>query len=101
MERGFSLQMTYQLIPDAGVAELIIFHPVDTVAKRLMSNKSKVPSCYVCAVLSTYGKAIGVIYITVTNHLPRCSCSSLGPQTSVIVPWSWLRRWLQDHATRI
>ncbi|KAG9056104.1 hypothetical protein FS842_000333, partial [Serendipita sp. 407] len=25
----------------SGVAELIIFHPVDTVAKRLMSNKSK------------------------------------------------------------
>ena len=25
-----------------GVAELLIFHPVDTVAKRLMSNKSKV-----------------------------------------------------------
>ncbi|KAG1716068.1 hypothetical protein ID866_1094 [Astraeus odoratus] len=26
----------------SGVAELVIFHPVDTVAKRLMSNKSKV-----------------------------------------------------------
>ncbi|KAG6375102.1 Mu homology domain-containing protein [Boletus reticuloceps] len=26
----------------AGVAELLIFHPVDTVAKRLMSNKAKV-----------------------------------------------------------
>ena len=25
-----------------GVAELVIFHPVDTIAKRLMSNKSKV-----------------------------------------------------------
>jgi len=25
-----------------GIAELLIFHPVDTVAKRLMSNKSKV-----------------------------------------------------------
>jgi len=25
-----------------GVAELLIFHPVDTVAKRLMSNKAKV-----------------------------------------------------------
>lgn len=31
-----------------GVAELLIFHPVDTVAKRLMSNKAKVrfpPTC--------------------------------------------------------
>ncbi|KAL6301279.1 mitochondrial carrier domain-containing protein [Sparassis latifolia] len=26
----------------SGVAELMIFHPVDTIAKRLMSNKSKV-----------------------------------------------------------
>ncbi|KAG8934012.1 Mitochondrial GTP/GDP carrier protein 1 [Tulasnella sp. 419] len=26
----------------SGVAELLVFHPVDTVAKRLMSNKSKV-----------------------------------------------------------
>ncbi|TFK57651.1 mitochondrial carrier protein [Heliocybe sulcata] len=26
----------------AGVAELLIFHPVDTIAKRLMSNKNKV-----------------------------------------------------------
>jgi hypothetical protein len=25
----------------AGVAELLIFHPVDTIAKRLMSNKAK------------------------------------------------------------
>jgi hypothetical protein len=27
---------------EAGVAELLVFHPVDTVAKRLMSNKNKV-----------------------------------------------------------
>ena len=26
----------------SGIAELLIFHPVDTVAKRLMSNKGKV-----------------------------------------------------------
>ena len=25
-----------------GVSELLIFHPVDTIAKRLMSNKAKV-----------------------------------------------------------
>ena len=30
-----------------GVAELLIFHPVDTVAKRLMSNKAKV--CTICS----------------------------------------------------
>jgi len=26
----------------AGIAELAIFHPVDTIAKRLMSNQGKV-----------------------------------------------------------
>lgn len=26
----------------SGILELLIFHPVDTVAKRLMSNQSKV-----------------------------------------------------------
>lgn len=26
----------------SGILELIIFHPVDTVAKRLMSNQTKV-----------------------------------------------------------
>jgi len=26
----------------SGVAELLVFHPVDTIAKRLMSNKAKV-----------------------------------------------------------
>lgn len=24
----------------SGIAELLVFHPVDTIAKRLMSNKS-------------------------------------------------------------
>lgn len=28
----------------AGIAELIVFHPVDTIAKRLMSNQSRVTS---------------------------------------------------------
>lgn len=29
-------------IGTAGIAELMIFHPVDTTAKRLMSNQGKV-----------------------------------------------------------
>lgn len=33
---------TLKLFFDAGVAELLVFHPVDTIAKRLMSNKNKV-----------------------------------------------------------
>jgi hypothetical protein len=31
----------------SGILELIIFHPVDTVAKRLMSNQTKV--CILCS----------------------------------------------------
>ena len=27
-----------------GIAEFLVFHPVDTIAKRLMSNKAKVRS---------------------------------------------------------
>lgn len=33
---------TDDLIGSAGIAELAVFHPVDTIAKRLMSNQSKI-----------------------------------------------------------
>ena len=36
--RFTSIPQTYVQL---GVAELLVFHPVDTIAKRLMSNKSK------------------------------------------------------------
>jgi hypothetical protein len=42
------LTLTSQFL---GVAELLIFHPVDTVAKRLMSNKAKV----LCRTLTNCG----------------------------------------------
>jgi hypothetical protein len=32
------------VVGSAGIAELAIFHPVDTTAKRLMSNQGKVAS---------------------------------------------------------
>lgn len=32
------------VLGSAGIAELAIFHPVDTIAKRLMSNQGKVAS---------------------------------------------------------
>ncbi|KZT38453.1 mitochondrial carrier protein [Sistotremastrum suecicum HHB10207 ss-3] len=35
----------------AGVAELLVFHPVDTIAKRLMSNKAKVSSTGLNAII--------------------------------------------------
>jgi hypothetical protein len=37
--------------PSPGVAELLIFHPVDTIAKRLMSNKAKVGPARALALL--------------------------------------------------
>lgn len=39
---GFCIADRSNFFLFAGVAELIVFHPVDTIAKRLMSNKSKV-----------------------------------------------------------
>lgn len=30
---------------NAGIAELALFHPVDTIAKRLMSNKNSAVRC--------------------------------------------------------
>ena len=40
-------QLTKRLF--AGVSELLIFHPVDTIAKRLMSNKAKVLHRLICS----------------------------------------------------
>ena len=34
--------MSHYVRAIVGIAELLIFHPVDTIAKRLMSNKAKV-----------------------------------------------------------
>lgn len=42
----YYLMLSFRLKFCAGVAELVVFHPVDTVAKRLMSNKSKVFVCF-------------------------------------------------------
>eukprot|EP01064_Diplonema_japonicum_P020584 TRINITY_DN30191_c0_g1_i1.p1 TRINITY_DN30191_c0_g1~~TRINITY_DN30191_c0_g1_i1.p1 ORF type:complete len:309 (+),score=88.72 TRINITY_DN30191_c0_g1_i1:58-927(+) len=52
----------------AGVAELMIFHPVDTVAKRLMNNKEKLTSSNARTVLfqehaeSSFGKKYGSLF---------------------------------------
>ncbi|RPD54435.1 mitochondrial carrier [Lentinus tigrinus ALCF2SS1-7] len=35
----------------SGIAELLVFHPVDTIAKRLMSNKSKVSASTLSTVI--------------------------------------------------
>ncbi|KAI0779267.1 mitochondrial carrier [Fomes fomentarius] len=35
----------------SGVAELLVFHPVDTIAKRLMSNKSKVSASSLSSII--------------------------------------------------
>ncbi|KAI0746167.1 mitochondrial carrier [Earliella scabrosa] len=35
----------------SGIAELLVFHPVDTIAKRLMSNKSKVSASSLSSII--------------------------------------------------
>ena len=42
------MPVVYSSDPHTGVAELLVFHPVDTVAKRLMSNKAKVDPDHLC-----------------------------------------------------
>jgi hypothetical protein len=42
VKRGTRADQEFCLRASLGVAELLIFHPVDTIAKRLMSNKAKV-----------------------------------------------------------
>ena len=69
----------------AGVAELVIFHPVDTIAKRLMSNKSKVCPCQAehpasltdLFILTNHYSLfmmrmgyLGVVLNALTHHLP-------------------------------
>jgi len=48
----------------SGVAELLIFHPVDTIAKRLMSNKAKV-------------RSIPALCSIILNHTMQVSFSTL------------------------
>jgi hypothetical protein len=48
----------------SGVAELLVFHPVDTIAKRLMSNKAKASANALSSIIfrehatSTYGRRL-------------------------------------------
>lgn len=55
----------------AGVAELLLFHPVDTVAKRLMSNKSKVHLSWVIAVVYKYSIYQQVSFSTLSSIVFR------------------------------
>lgn len=84
-----------------GVAELVVFHPVDTIAKRLMSNKVRSHASYFCYIkLILYG-LLGVIVLAFVNHLPgTCLCSS-GSKTAVAVPRFGVRSWLQGYAANL
>lgn len=55
-----------------GVAELVVFHPVDTIAKRLMSNKGKV-SILMRLYIPDHTDAwliLGLVLHTLAHHLP-------------------------------
>ena len=57
----------------AGVTELLIFHPVDTVAKRLMSNKAKVIHSFIRNTqpqVRIHCHSLGFLLNALHNHLP-------------------------------
>lgn len=53
-----------------GVAELLVFHPVDTVAKRLMSNKAKVMLKSSLPSIPQLILLLGLVLRTQQYHLP-------------------------------
>ena len=87
-----SAEMTTE--PTVGVSELLIFHPVDTIAKRLMSNKAKVSS----QLTHSGGRAnfIKGLVLHELDHFPRCSLGASVQEDAVAIPWSRLCRGLQD-----
>jgi len=81
----------------AGVAELLIFHPVDTIAKRLMSNKAKV------LLRQTHigGRANlvqGLVLIPEFDTFPRRGYSTSAQEAGVALPWSRIRCGIQGFA---
>lgn len=68
-----------------GVSELLIFHPVDTIAKRLMSNKAKVVSQPPHSGTRLY-LVEGLLYKL--DHFPRRRFSTFIQEAVVALPWS-------------
>ena len=99
----------------AGVAELLVFHPVDTIAKRLMSNKSKVchslsagtraPRPRLCPPTSCsptpHPPRTGVRLVALPDHLQGVRDRAPRPQAPLPLPRARLRRGLQGHPAHI
>ena len=88
-----------------GVAELLVFHPVDTVAKRLMSNKAKVMNASVFLLLQqsligTFFRELeGLVLNPLLDHLSGSGWRAVGTQGLVVVSGSRIRRRIQSAPT--
>jgi len=69
---NFTGQVVVSIDSTSGVAELLVFHPVDTVAKRLMSNKNKV-----CALIGTSCSRIKYLACRSRSRQFRLSSSAM------------------------
>ena len=78
----------------AGVSELLIFHPVDTIAKRLMSNKAKVLS-HLARSGSRANPIKGLVLLPELDHFPRCCNRSSTQEAAIAIPWSRVRCRIQ------
>ena len=81
----------------AGVAELLIFHPVDTIAKRLMSNKAKV-LLWLAHIGSRANLTEGLVLLPELDTFPRCGYSTSVQETGVALPRSRICRRIQGLA---
>lgn len=80
-----------------GVSELLIFHPVDTIAKRLMSNKAKVTP-QLSRSEAHADRVKGLILCPELDHFPRCRLSTGTQKAAVALPRSRVCGGIQDLA---
>ena len=83
----------------AGVSELLIFHPVDTIAKRLMSNKAKVLPQLAHRGSRTY--LIKGLVLPELDRFPGCCLSTSAQEAAVTIPWSRVCCRIQDLSADI
>jgi hypothetical protein len=71
VKQGIARLLTsYCIWASLGIAELLIFHPVDTIAKRLMSNKAKVFFIFTLAYRGPQLDMVGLARDAPINYLP-------------------------------
>lgn len=86
-----------------GVAELLIFHPVDTIAKRLMSNQAKVTinNDHVSIVFDGTFITPGLVIHVEPHTFPGRSIRTGPSQIYLSFPWPWVCCRLQSRATDV